>query len=144
MARKQASKDILDPKKIVALEKQRELGRLTQKKQRLARQQRFIELYKESRGNVSNTCLMIKIHRNTYYKWLKNQPAFRIAIKHADADLDDTVEQVLIDKAKHGSSSELLFYLKKRHEKYKDTPTAIGVKGENIEVVIIDYKSREE
>lgn len=87
---------------------------------------------------------MIKIHRNTYYKWLKNQPAFRIAIKHADADLDDTVEQVLIDKAKHGSSSELLFYLKKRHEKYKDTPTAIGVKGENIEVVIIDYKSREE
>ncbi len=119
------------------------LGREAQRVKKLERQTRGIELYIKEEGHITNVCKLLRIHRNTWNKWTKDDQ-FNHLVMLADKILDDDMERVLIGKAKRGASAELLFYLKKRHARYKDMPTTIGVRGEGkVEVIIQDYKSKE-
>ena len=126
--------------KDLKLVPQGEQGRITQREQLRQKQGKALKYYIEEQGHVSNVIRRIGVNRSSWYRWLNNK-RFALAVKQADKALDDTVEQVMIGKAKGGSSSELLFYLKRRHERYKDKPMGIGIKGAKIEVVIMDYKS---
>ena len=121
-----------------------QLARIARDNNMFALQGRGIELYIREKGNTGFICKELGISRQTWYRWMRNEK-YKLAIEQADKLLDDKIEQVLISKAERGSSSELLFYLKKRHEKYKDIPTTIGVRGEGkVEVIIRDYKSSTE
>ncbi len=101
-----------------------------------------VELWQETRGHITNVCQALRIHRSTFYRWIDRHPEFAQALLDAEAELNDNLKSVLIDKAVKGSTSELLFYLKNRHPDFKQQRT-IGfrssVGGEKIEVVISDY-----
>lgn len=105
----------------------------------LKKQAKAVDLYIKERGQITNVCRRVRVHRSTFNKWMK-QKEFNHAIALADNVLDDKVERVMINKAMRGATGELLFYLKKRHKRYMDQPTTIGVRGDNVEVVIQDYK----
>ncbi len=101
-----------------------------------------VELWRETRGHVTNVCQALGIHRSTFYRWLGRHPEFAQALLDAEAELNDDMRDVLIDKAVAGKTSELLFYLKNRHPDFKQqrlTGFKASVGNEKIEVVISDY-----
>lgn len=91
------------------------------------KKEKFIEVYArdEVRGNVSLSCEAVEISRTTYYNWLEDDEAFRNAIYEAKLRLCDDMEQVLISRAVDKDTTALIFWLKKNHDKYKDTPQVL-------------------
>ena len=101
-----------------------------------------VELWREARGHVTNVCQALGVNRSTFYRWLAKYPKFAQALQNAEAELNDDLRNVLIDKAAAGKTSELLFYLKNRHPDFKQqrlTGFKASVGNEKIEVVISDY-----
>lgn len=86
------------------------------------KKKRFAQLYNQLYGHIGNTCLGIGISRQTYYDWLEKDEAFRNCIMQAEMNLNDEVRDVLINKAASGDMTAVIFYLKKRHPDFKETP----------------------
>lgn len=85
----------------------------------------FVLLYTQLNGNITNTCIGVKINRQTFYNWIEKDQDFALAIADADASLNDEMRDLLINKAASGSTPELIFYLKKRHPDFKDQPQVL-------------------
>lgn len=85
----------------------------------------FVRLYNQLFGNISNTCLGVGIARQTYYDWLEKDELFRSLIMESEMNLNDEIREVLINKAASGDMTAVIFYLKKRHPDFKDTPQAL-------------------
>lgn len=85
---------------------------------------KFLEFYSqdEVRGNVSLACSAVGIARGTFYNWIEKDEAFREDIKEAKLRMCDDMEQVLISRAVDKDTTALIFWLKKNHDIYKDTP----------------------
>jgi len=81
---------------------------------------RLVELWRETRGHISDMCKSAGVSRVTFYKWLKEDKIFNQAIQDAESELNDDVEKSLIHCIASGKESSIHFYLKKRHPKYKD------------------------
>jgi hypothetical protein len=88
---------------------------------------RLVELWTQTRGHISDMCRTVDIERKTFYEWLKKDKEFNQAIQDAEWDLNDDVRDALIQKIADGSSSDIQFYLRKRHPDFID-------KGEGIKV----------
>lgn len=86
----------------------------------------LIELWTSTRGHISNMCRSVGIKRDTFYAWLKNDKEFNQAIRDAEWDLNDDVRDALIQKIADGSSSDIQFYLRKRHPEFIDKPITIA------------------
>lgn len=88
------------------------------------KKEKFISVYSqdEVRGNVSIACSAIPIARGTFYNWLESDEEFREQIKEAKLKMCDDMEQVLIARAVDKDTTALIFWLKKNHDTYKDTP----------------------
>jgi hypothetical protein len=88
------------------------------------KKERFISIYSqdEVRGNVSLTCDAAGISRQTYYNWLEDDESFRNGIYEAKMRMCDDMEQVLVSRAIDKDTTALIFWLKKNHDVYKDTP----------------------
>lgn len=84
-----------------------------------------VELWRETRGHISDLCSAVGISRQTYYDWMAEDPNFNLAIQNAEAELNDDMRKALIDKAADGSSSDIQFYLKKKHPEFKDVPNTL-------------------
>lgn len=84
-----------------------------------------IELWRTTRGHISNICRAIGISRQTFYDWLNEDPVFNARIQEAEAELNDDMREALIQKGAEGSSSDLQFYLKARHPDFKPQPTTL-------------------
>lgn len=78
-----------------------------------------IELWRTTRGHISNICRTIGISRQTYYDWLNEDMEFNLAIQEAEGELNDDMREALIAKGADGSSSDIQFYLKNRHPDFK-------------------------
>ncbi len=105
--------------------------------------ERIVDLYRETKGNISNTMRAADLHRTTFYLWKEKDPAFKLAIEEADAEIRDEMEQLLFDHTADGNTGTLIFWLKNRHPYYKQnygTTVAARTDGETIEVVVTDYK----
>ena len=87
------------------------------------KKKRIIELWRETRGHVSNTCRAVPITRKTFYSWLKKDQKFAQALVDAEAELNDDVRDALIQKIADGDMTAIIFYLKKRHPDFKDKKT---------------------
>ena len=81
---------------------------------------KLVELWVETRGHVSNMCRSVGIERKTFYQWLKDDKEFNQAIQDSEWDLHDDVRDALIQKIADGSSTDIQFYLKKRHPDFMD------------------------
>jgi transposase-like protein len=75
----------------------------------------------ESQANVSQACKSVKIVRETFYSWLRQDPAFREAYEASREQAIEVLEDEAVRRAKIGSDTLLIFLLKgARPQKYRD------------------------
>ena len=86
---------------------------------------RFVEVYNQLFGHITNTCSAVGINRDTYYNWLDTDKEFAKAIMECEMHLNDEIRDVLINKAASGDMAAVIFYLKKRHPDFKEQPTTL-------------------
>ena len=86
---------------------------------------KFIEAYKATNGNITDSASIAGIDRTTYYRWLEEDNNFALQIMDSEADLNDSIRQVLIEKAAAGDMTAVIFYLKNRHPDFKPQPTTL-------------------
>ena len=79
---------------------------------------RAIELWRQTKGHISNICSAVGIARSTFYDWMKD-PGFVQKIIDAEAELNDDVRDALIQKIAEGDMTAIIFYLKSRHPDLK-------------------------
>ena len=98
------------------------------------KKEKFIENYKSTNGNITSSALIAGIDRGTYYNWLENDKDFALSIMDCEADLNDEIRQVLIQKASEGDMTAVIFYLKNRHPDFKqqDKAPQVAVQVNNI------------
>jgi len=98
-----------------------------------------VELWRQTKGHISDICRTIGISRTTFYDWLKKDKEFANAIIDAEQELNDDVRDALIQKIADGDMTAIIFYLKKRHPDFQDRPAILqqfNVGGEmNVEFV---------
>ena len=80
---------------------------------------KFIEAYKSTNGNITDSAQITGISRTTYYNWLEEDSNFALQIMDSEANLNDEIRQVLISKAAEGDMTAVIFYLKNRHPDFK-------------------------
>lgn len=86
---------------------------------------KFIEAYKSTNGNITDSASITGIERKTYYNWLEADESFAMQILDSEANLNDEIRQVLISKAAEGDMTAVIFYLKNRHPDFKPQPTTL-------------------
>jgi hypothetical protein len=86
---------------------------------------KFIEAYKATNGNITDSSTIAEIDRGTYYNWLKDDNDFALQILDSEANLNDEIRQVLISKAAEGDMTAVIFYLKNRHPDFKPQPMTL-------------------
>lgn len=85
---------------------------------------KFVEVYRQLHGHITDTCRAIGISRQTYYDNLEKDPRFADSLADANAELNDEMRQALIHKAQDGDTTALIFWLKYRHPDFKQQPFA--------------------
>lgn len=81
----------------------------------------FIELYRETRGFISDICRALMIDRSTYYKWLEKDEQFALAVAEAEAEVNDEMKQLLIHQAQSdNNTTALIFWLKNKHPEFNN------------------------
>lgn len=90
-----------------------------------AKKRRFVDLYDQLFGHITNTCQATGISRQTYYDWLDDDPIFARAILESESHLNDEIRDVLINKAASGDMTAVIFYLKNRHPDFKQQPSTL-------------------
>lgn len=99
-----------------------------------------IELWRETRGHISNMCRAIPITRKTFYSWMKKDPEFATAIVGAEEELNDDVRDALIQKIADGDMTAIIFYLKNRHPDYlQHKTTGVRVSKEDMTIEFIHH-----
>lgn len=95
---------------------------------------KFIEAYKTTNGNITDSASIAGIERKTYYNWLESDESFAMQILDSESDLNDSIRQVLIEKAGSGDMTAVIFYLKNRHPDFKQQAQApqVAVQVNNI------------
>lgn len=78
---------------------------------------------------VQLVCERVGIARSTYYRWQKEDSSFYTQIVECENEgrsfLNDAIESTLIQKAKNGDITAIIFYLKYNHPRYSDSWGAI-------------------
>jgi phage terminase small subunit len=80
---------------------------------------KFVDAYKKTNGNITDSASIAGISRGTYYNWLEKDEKFAMQILDSEADLNDEIRQVLISKAADGDMTAVIFYLKNRLPDFK-------------------------
>lgn len=108
----------------------------------LAKKRKFLEAYSQTNGNITDSSRIAGIDRTTYYNWLKDDSDFALQVLDHEAELNDEIRQVLIQKAAEGDMTAVIFYLKNRHPDFKPQPGVLqqfNTEGGSLEVKIINY-----
>lgn len=79
-----------------------------------------VELWRETKGHISNICRALGINRGTFYLWLKNDPNFSTSLLDSESELNDDIREALIQKCADGDMTAIIFYLKSRHPDFKE------------------------
>lgn len=104
---------------------------------------KFIELWRQTNGHISDCCRTLGMRRETFYSWLHKDQEFAKALIEAEGELNDDIRNALIDKAGSGDLGAIIFYLRKRHPDFLDRPnlTQVNVGEMNLEIVKDDQKT---
>jgi transposase-like protein len=107
------------------------------------KKKRFVELYRETRGFISDIARAVGITRQRYYQWLDEDKNFALAVMDAEAEINDEMKQELIRQAQaDNNTTALIFWLKNKHPEFKpQRETNVQV---NIANVIAEQKSKYE
>lgn len=74
----------------------------------------FCEAWLKTFGNITHTCNLVKITRQTYYDWMKDDPEFKEAIDNSEP-LEiklDFIENKIVERINKGSDTVLIMAAK--------------------------------
>jgi hypothetical protein len=74
--------------------------------------QRVVQVLKDMRGNISNTCHFFKVSRRTFYYWKENNPIFAQLVDEIQEARIDRTESVLDDLIEAKEPCAVFFLLK--------------------------------
>jgi len=107
-----------------------------------SKKDKFIEAYKSTNGNITDSAQIAGIGRGTYYNWLKDDSDFALQILDSEANLNDEIRQVLISKAAEGDMTAVIFYLKNRHPDFKQSNNNVNVQvNVGNDINFVDFKN---
>lgn len=81
--------------------------------------QRVIQILKNNRGNISNTCSFLRIDRCTFYEWKKINRIFAKLVDEIQEARIDRAESVL-DELIEEKEPSAVFFLLKMHRKARE------------------------
>lgn len=113
----------------------------TEKNKRL-----LLQALEKSLGIVHTACKEAGVGRDTFYRYLKDDPDFKKKVDELEDVTLDFVENQLLKKIKDGSERSILFYMKYKGRKRGYTDSLdITSDGKSItEIKLIEVKSRED
>jgi len=77
----------------------------------------FLKAFEECRGIVTDTCLMVGMSRQTYYRWREEDPEFKAACDEIGETVIDFAENSLHKLIKDENPAAVMFYLKTKGRK---------------------------
>lgn len=79
----------------------------------------FIEAFRKTFGNVSQSCEIVGISRTAYYDWLNADPEFkkRLDTVQPEEIFVDFAEKALINRIEKGDTTAIIFSLKTKGKK---------------------------
>lgn len=103
------------------------------------KQLKFIELYVNKMGHITDVCSELKIDRGTYYLWLNNE-LFKEALDNAMEHFNDSVQRRILSLAMKDDKEMLKFWAKNqmKHRGWieKQELNLTGSISSNIQVII--------
>ena len=90
----------------------------------------FINAMYKTKCNVSESCSIAGISRQTFYNWTNKDPEFAEAVEEANEANVDFVESSLLQRINEGDTTAIIFYLKTKGKKrgYVETQEIVGNK----------------
>jgi hypothetical protein len=76
------------------------------------KKEHFLEAFEQAAGNVSVACKKVLISRETYYRYLKEDPEFKQKCEEINESLLDMAETMLLKQIKNDNTTSIIFYLK--------------------------------
>ena len=77
------------------------------------KQEEFIQSFLENTGNISECCRQIRINRNTFELWKKDEE-FMSRLSEKKETMDDKIEQKIYEIAERGDKDLLKFYASRK------------------------------
>ena len=77
----------------------------------------MLEALEKTLGVVTSACKLVGIDRTTHYQWLKDDEAYKLAVKSIDDVAIDFAESHLHKQIKKGGTQATIFYLKTKGKK---------------------------
>jgi hypothetical protein len=71
----------------------------------------FLDVLVKKANNVTAACKAVKIRRDTYYLWIKEDPEFAQAVQHAKESCKDLFEGFLVTQSRNGNSTATMGWL---------------------------------
>lgn len=77
----------------------------------------MIEALHHSNGVVTTAIQSVKIHRSTFYNWMKDDEAFKQEVDDIRESALDFVESKMFERIENGSDTMIIFFLKTQGKK---------------------------
>ena len=79
----------------------------------------FIDAYKKTFGNITQSCNAIGVHRQTFYDWCNNDQEFKEVIDAVEPQevFIDFAENALVKRISEGDTTAIIFALKTKGKK---------------------------
>jgi hypothetical protein len=91
---------------------QQSTNRIQKRRDRALRQKIFLDALRACSWNLSEACRMAKIHRSTFYLWLRENKSFADKVDAIREERIDFAESKLMEKVAEGHIIAILFFLK--------------------------------
>tara|TARA_Y100001963_G_C6652892_1_gene386622 strand:+ start:156 stop:527 length:372 start_codon:yes stop_codon:yes gene_type:complete len=109
----------------------------------LNKKEKFIEAYKKTFGNITQSAEACGVHRQTYYDWCNADEDFKKEIEALQPDerFLDFAESKLVKKMNEGDTASIIFALKTKGKKrgYVERVEQTGKDGGPVEITGITY-----
>ena len=77
----------------------------------------FLTALANNLGHISDACKSANIHRQTYYKWIEKDKAFKDKCDDVQESFLDLAESKLLEKIKDGDNICIILFLKTKGKK---------------------------
>ena len=80
--------------------------------QKKTKKETFLIALENELGHISKACKQAKIHRQTYYLWIKKDKDFKQKCEDVQESFLDLAESKLLEKINDGDNTCIIFFLK--------------------------------
>ena len=85
--------------------------------QKKTKKETFLIALENELGHISKACEQAKIHRQTYYLWIKKDEDFKQKCEDVQESFLDLAESKLLEKINDGDNTCIIFFLKTKGKK---------------------------